>query len=87
MYIRKYYNNDSLKHLKALIKEATAKISAPRRSQETKSHWANRFEAYIKKRQIAPEEVAHSIKKLIVATDPEDVGDEVLDELLELVES
>lgn len=77
----------TVKDLKALIKEATAKISAPRRSQETKSHWANRFEAYIKKRQIAPEEAAHSIKKLIVATDPEDVGDEVLDELLELLES
>jgi hypothetical protein len=75
------------KDLEALIKEATGKINAPRRSQETKSHWAIRFEAYIKKRQIAPDEVAHSMKKLIVATDPEDVGDELLDELLELLET
>ena len=77
----------SAKDLQSLIKEATGKINAPRRSQEMKSHWANRFESYIKKRQIAPEEVAHSMKKLIVATDPEDVGDELLDELLELLES
>jgi len=30
---------------------------------------------------------AQSMKKLIVATDPEDVGDELLDDLLELIES
>jgi hypothetical protein len=74
------------KDLQALIKEATGKINAPRRSQEAKSHWANRFEAYIKKRQIAPDEVAHTLRKLLVANDLDDAGDELLDELIELVE-
>jgi hypothetical protein len=74
------------KDLQALIKEATGKINAPRRSHEAKSHWANRFEAYIKKRQIAPDEVAHSLRKLLVANDLDDAGDELLDELIELVE-
>jgi hypothetical protein len=74
------------KDLQALIKEATGKINAPRRSQETKSHWANRFEAYIRKRKTSPEDVAQSMKKLLVATDPEDIGDDFLDELLELIE-
>jgi hypothetical protein len=75
------------KDLQALIKEASNKIDAPRRNPEAKPHWANRFEAYIRKRKISPEEVAQSMKKLLVATEPEDTGDELLDELLELVES
>lgn len=75
------------KDLQALIKEASGKIDAPRRNQETKSHWANRFEAYIRKRKTSPEDVAQFMKKLLVATDPEDIGDEFLDELFELVES
>lgn len=75
------------KDLQALIKEASRKIDAPRRNQETKSHWANRFEAYIRKRQMSAEEIAKCMKKLLVATDPEDIGDELLDELLELIES
>ena len=73
--------------LQTLIEEANRSINAHRRGQETKAHWANRFEAYIKKRQIAPEEIAQSIKKLLVASDPEAIGGELLDELLELVES
>jgi hypothetical protein len=75
-----------VKYLQALIKEAAGKINSPRRSQEAKSHWANRFEAYIKKRQIAPDEVAHSLRKLLVANDLDDAGDVLLDELIELVE-
>ena len=75
------------KDLRSLIKEASAMINAPRRGQESKANWGNQFDAYIKKRKITPEDVAHSMKKLIVATDPEDVGDELLDELLELLES
>jgi hypothetical protein len=72
--------------LQALVKEAAAMIDAPRRGQETKSHWANRFIAYLRKRQITAEEITQCMKKLLVATDPEDLGDELLDELLELVE-
>jgi hypothetical protein len=74
------------KELQALIKEASSKIDAPRRNQETKSHWANRFEAYIRKKQISAGEVARSMKKLLVSTDPEDTEDELLDELLEMIE-
>ena len=75
------------KELQVLIKEASNKIDAPRRSQESKTHWANRFEAYIKKGHFSQEEVAQAMKKLLVATDPDDIGDELLDELLELIES
>ena len=75
------------KELRSLIKEASSTINVPRRGQESKAHWANLFDAYIKKRKITPEDIAHSMKKLIVATDPEDVGDELLDELLELLDS
>jgi hypothetical protein len=74
------------KDLQVLIKEASAKIVAPRRDQATNSHWANRFEAYIRKREVLAEEVSQSLKKLLVATDPEELGDELLDELLELIE-
>jgi hypothetical protein len=74
------------KTLQTLVKEAAAMIDAPRRGKETKSHWANRFIAYLRKRQITAEEITQCMKKLLVATDPEDLGDELLDELLELVE-
>ncbi len=74
------------KDLQALIKEASGQIDAPRRNQETKSHWANRFEAYIRKKQTSAGEVARSMKKLLVSTDPEETEDELLDELLEMIE-
>lgn len=74
------------KDLQALIKEASGMIDTPRRNLVTKSHWANRFEAYIRKKQISPGEVARTMKKLLVSTDPEDIGDELLDQLLLLVE-
>lgn len=74
------------KDLQRMIKEASFIINAPRRNQETKSHWANRFEAYIRKKHVSSEEIAQCMKKLLVATDPEDIGDDILDELLELVE-
>jgi len=74
------------KTLQTLVKEAATMIDAPRRGKETKSHWANRFIAYLRKRQITAEELTQCMKKLLVATDPEDLGDELLDELLELVD-
>jgi hypothetical protein len=40
----------------------------------------------IKKRRISPEELATSVRTLLVAADPDDIGDELLDELLELME-
>ncbi len=72
--------------LQALIKEASSKINAPRRGEESKSHWANRFEGFLKKRKISAEDVAFSMRKLLVANDPDDAADEILDELIELVE-
>lgn len=72
--------------LQALIKEASGKINAPRRGEESKSHWANRFEGFIKKRKISAEDVAFSMRKLLVANDPDDAADEILDELIDLVE-
>ena len=75
------------KELQALIKEASGKINAPSGNQKTKSHWANRFDAYIRKRNISADVIANCMKKLLVATDPEEAGDEILDELLELLES
>lgn len=74
------------KDLHSLIKEASAKINAPRRGDSSKSHWANRFETFIKKMKVPAEDAASSIRKLLVASDPEDVGDELLDEFLELIE-
>ena len=71
--------------LQALIKEASGKVNAPRRGEESKSHWANRFEGFIKKRKISAEDVAFSMRKLLVANDPDDGADEILDELIELV--
>lgn len=73
--------------LHSLIKEASSKINAPRRGHESKAHWAIRFEAYIKKRQLSAEDIAKSMIKLLSSTDPEDIGDGTLDELLELVEA
>ncbi len=75
------------KDLQALIKEASGKISAPRRSEGSKSHWANRFEGLVKKRRLPAEDIAASLRKLLVANDPDDTGDELLDELLDLIEA
>lgn len=70
----------------ALIKEASGKINAPRRGEESKSHWANRFEGFIKKRKIHAEDVAFSMRKLLVTNDMDDAGDELLDEFIDLIE-
>jgi hypothetical protein len=75
------------KDLHSLIKEASAKISAPRRSEGSKSHWANRFEALVKKRRLTAEDISASMRKLLVANDPDDTADELLDELLDLIEA
>lgn len=73
------------KDLHSLIKEASTKIDAPHRGEGSKSHWANRLEAFIKKRKIPAKDVADAMRKLLVANDPDDAGDELLDELIELV--
>jgi hypothetical protein len=70
----------------ALIKEASGKINAPRRGEESKSHWANRFEGFIKKRKIPAEDVAFSMRKLLVTNDLDDAGDELLDEFIDMIE-
>jgi hypothetical protein len=76
----------TINDLQTLIKEASVKVNARRRGEEAKSHWANRFEGFIKKRKIPAEDVAFSLRKLLVANDLDDAGDELLDELIELVE-
>lgn len=74
--------------LKALIKEASDGINAPRQRRESsKSHWANRFEAFVKKRKLPAEDIAASMRKLLIANDPDDTGDDLLDELLDLIET
>jgi hypothetical protein len=76
----------TINDLQTLIKEASDKVNARRRGEESKSHWANRFEGFIKKRKIPAEDVAFSLRKLLVANDLDDAGDELLDELIEMVE-
>lgn len=72
--------------LQTLIKEASGKINAPRQGEESKSHWANRFESFIRKRKIPAEDMASTMRKILVANDLDDAGDELLDELIEMVE-
>jgi hypothetical protein len=74
------------KDLSKLIKEASAKLNMGRKGPTSNQHWAVEFDMLIKKRRISPEELATSVRTLLVAADPDDIGDELLDELLELME-
>jgi hypothetical protein len=72
--------------LSKMIKEASAKLDVGRKGPASGQHWAVEFETLIRKRRIAPENLATSVKKLLGASDPEGFGDELLDELIDLME-
>ena len=74
------------KDLEKLIKEAKSKLLSNHGGRSTELHWANQFENFIKKKRLSPEELASSVKRLLVSADPDDIGDELLDELLEMME-
>jgi hypothetical protein len=74
------------KDLSKLVKEASAKLNKGGKDTSSNPHWVLVFASLIKKKRIEPEDLAISVKKLLVAADPDDIGDELLDELLELME-
>lgn len=74
------------KDLVKLVKEATAKLNTGQKDTSTNPHWVLAFGTLIKKKRIDPEDLANSVKKLLFAADPDDIGDELLDDLLELME-
>ena len=74
------------KDLVKLVKEATAKLNTERKATSSNPHWALAFGTLIKKKRIDPEDLASSVKRLLVSADPDDIGDELLDELLELMD-
>lgn len=75
-----------IKDLKALIKEASDRVNAPRQGKESKSHWANQFEGFVRRRNIHAEDIAFSMRKLLVKNDLDDSDDELIDELIALIE-
>jgi hypothetical protein len=74
------------KDLSKMVKEASAKLDLGRKGHTSSQHWAVEFETLIKNRRISPEDLATSVKKLLSAADPDDIGDELLDELIDLMD-
>lgn len=73
--------------LSKLVDQASARLAKSPKKRAVETHWADRFCSHIKKNRVKSSLLTKSVRKLLVGASSDDIGDDLLDELLELVET